>query len=119
MISDEITVNGYIKIPYPFLEEYLKVANQMKGKYIYKDFPDFVFQPLNCLNNAIVSFVYNFRYEKDFENVLTERFEIFLNEIKFLFASLIINIEEKEYFYYEYVNDGSQIHKNENRVCTN
>lgn len=117
MISDEVTVNGYIKIPYPFMNEYLNSIKRLKGRNKYKDFPDFVMQPLECLDNAIVSFGYNFRFETDFEKILKERFERFLEEIKFLFASLIINIDDKEYFFYEYVWDGEEIQKSENKIC--
>ena len=117
MISDEVTVNGYIKIPYPFMEEYFISINKLKGKNQYKDFPDFVMQPMECFDNAIVSFGYNFRFENGFEKVLRERFERFLKEIKFLFASLIINIDDKEYFFYEYVNNGEEIYKSENKLC--
>jgi hypothetical protein len=99
MISDEINVCGFIKIPYPYLTEYLEKIDKLKVKNNFKDFPDFMMTPIDCKGNAVASFAYNFRYEIDFEKTLKERFEVFLNEIKFYFATLIIDIESKDYFF--------------------
>lgn len=116
MLPDEINIHGFIKVPYPYLAEYLSKTTGLKGKKEYKDFPDFMMTPMTCINNAISSFAFNFRYEIAFENVLVKRFEDFLKEVKFLFATLIIDIENKDYFFYEYVSDGEHTHKSVNKV---
>lgn len=116
MLSDEINVYGFIKVPYSYLNDYLAKIQELKGKKIYKDFPDFIMPPLNCINNPISSFAFSFRYEIEFENVLMERFEFFLDEITFLFATLIIDIESKSYFFYEYIFDGTHTHKSINKI---
>ena len=116
MISKEINVYGYLKIPYPYLEDYLKCLNDLKGKKSYVDFPDFISPPMKCINNAISSFCYTMRYEPQFEQILIERFETLLGRIKFLNSSIIIDIENKEYFFFEYVSDGAKIYKTVNQV---
>jgi hypothetical protein len=116
MLSDEIIVWGYIKVPYPYLDEFLRISNSLKGRQQYKDFPDFILPPITCIGNAMVMFGFNFRYEPDFENILLTRFELFLNSVKFLFASLQMVIDDKKYFFIEYVSDGEAIYKNVNSV---
>lgn len=111
MLSDEITIYGFIKIPYPFLKDFNKKIDELKGKTEYKNFPDFIMQHTECMNNAISAFAYSYRYEVGFEKLLSQQFEYLLSEIKFLLATLVINIEDKKYMYYEYVSDGSNIHK--------
>jgi hypothetical protein len=116
MISEEVNIYGYIKIPYPYLEEYLIEINNLKGKNSYKDFPDFISAPINCINNAMSSFSYTMRYEPQFEQTVIERFESFLAKIKFITSTLIVDIESKKYFFYEYVSDSTRIYKSENKV---
>ncbi len=83
---------------------------------IYKDFPDFIMPPITCIGNALLTFGFVFQYEKEFEHTLINGFEAFLNNVSFLFASLQIDIENKKYFFIEYVSDGKEIHKSINTV---
>lgn len=118
MISEEINIYGFIKIPYPYLNEYLEKISELKKSELYTNFPDFLMPPLNCIGNAMSSFGYTMRYEGGFEVTLIERFESFLSKIKFLFATLIIDIESKQYFFNEYVFDGEKIVKIINKVSS-
>jgi len=111
MLDKEITVWGLIKIPYPFLEDFKFYINRNKGKTSYKNYSDFISDPIVSLNNSIALFGYTFRYDNNFENILIIKFEEFLKEIKFLSAVIQISIESKDNYFYEYISDGVSIFK--------
>ncbi len=116
MLSNEITVHGYLKIPHPYKNKFNSKIEELKGKKGYKDFPDFIMPLLNAQGNGIASFAYSFRYDIGFEKTILLYFETFLFQIDFLLASLIINIEDHIYFCYEYTSDGSRIYKTINNL---
>lgn len=116
MLSDEITVNGLIKVPYPFLSDFNKKIDELKGRDRCKLFPDYILPHIDSFDNAILPFVYSYRYEEGFDFFLVEQFEKLLYQIDFLLATLMVSIDDKFCSYYEYVSDGSAIYKTFNNV---
>ena len=113
MISDELTIWGYIKIPYPYLDDFQLAVSEEKGKNNYKDFADFIMPPITTIGNAMVTFGYIFRYEDQDEIEMVKRFESFLKQFKFLSAIVQVEIENRECLINEYVFNGERIYKSE------
>lgn len=114
-MTSEIVVYGFIQVPYPYVESFQASLEAEKGMK-FKNYPDFISNINMCRENALFSFGYSYVYEKDFDKVLLDNFVIFLKKVQFLTASLNLNVDEKQSYFFQFFCDGKDVFKYEHKV---